>query len=360
MALAGGSRPPGTTAAERVRAAVPDRVSPEAVRSTARRVARDRLDGVLPGDAYPAAPWAAKDADPDYGEPAVPSWREVDWSHHVHDVEVDGQSIRYADIGEGDAPPVVFVHGLSGNWQNWLENLPYVARSRRALALDLPGFGSSPMPKEDISVPAYAHTVEAWLDRLETGPVVLVGNSMGGFITAEVAIEHPERVGRLALVAAAGISITNLRRRPTKTVARVWAAGAAVTAARTRQIIARPRLRHATMATVFRHPSRMRADILFEVMQGAGKPGFQDALDALTRYDFRDRLSRITCPTLIVWGQEDMLVPVKDADEFERLISRAQRVVMDDTGHVPMLERPRVFNECLVDFLAEEIPEAGK
>ena len=80
---------------------------------------------------------------------------------------------------------------------------------------------------------------------------------------------------------------------------------------------------------------------------------FRDALDALLEYDFRDRLPDIACPTLIVWGKEDMLVPVEDADEFERLIPNARKILMDDTGHVPMLERPVKFNDCLIEFLAE-------
>lgn len=337
-----------------MREAVPSNVLPSDVSSSARRIARERVDGVLPSAAYPATPRAGRRADPDYGEPASPSWRDVDWAAHLHDVEVEGRPVHYVDLGSGDAPPVVFVHGLGGNWQNWLENLPRIAQDRRALALDLPGFGESPMPASDISIPGYARTVEAWLDRLGVGHAVLVGNSMGGFVAAEVAIAYPARVERLSLVAAAGISITHLRRRPTMTVARIGVAVGAVTAARRREIIARERLRHLAMSTVFRHPGRMRPDVLYEVLQGSGKPGFFNALDALTSYDFRDRLSGIDCPTLIVWGRKDMLVPVKDADEFERLIPRSREVLMDDTGHVPMLERPNAFNECLVEFLAEE------
>jgi pimeloyl-ACP methyl ester carboxylesterase len=342
----------------RVREAVPSGVRQAELPASARRVARERLEGVLPST-YPAMPHAAKHAGPDYGEPATPSWRDVDWSRHLHDVEIDDRPVHYVDIGEGYAPPVVFVHGLAGNWQNWLENIPRLAQGRRVLALDLPGFGSSPKPASDISIPGYAQTVEAWLDRLGLGRVVLVGNSMGGFVTAEVAIRYPERVERLALVAAAGISITNLRRRPTLTVARIGVAVGAVTAARRHEIIARERLRHLTMSTVFRHPGRMRADLLYEVLQGSGKPGFFGALDALTSYDFRDRLSAIECPTLILWGREDVLVPVKDADEFDRLIPRSREVLMDDTGHVPMLERPAAFNECLIEFLAEEAEAAA-
>ena len=355
MATGAGARA-ARKAGARIRDALPVGSVDGGVRSSAGRIARERLDGLIPTDAYPATPRAAKRADPDYGQPAEPDWRSIDWSRHVHDTEIDGRTVRYVDIGEGGAPPVVFVHGLGGNWQNWLENLPRVAQGRRALALDLPGFGASEMPREDISVLGFSETVEAWLQDLGVGPVVLVGNSMGGFVAAELAIDYPARVERLALVAAAGISVTNLKRRPTMTVARVGVAVGAVTAARRRSIIARERLRHLAMAAVFRHPTRMRSDILYEVLEGSGKPGFHDSLDALTSYDFRDRLPGIDCPTLIVWGREDVLVPVKDADEFERLIPHSRQVVMDDTGHVPMLERPTTFNACLIEFLSEEVP----
>jgi pimeloyl-ACP methyl ester carboxylesterase len=89
-------------------------------------------------------------------------------------------------------------------------------------------------------------------------------------------------------------------------------------------------------------------------MNGAGSPGFVPALDAVTSYDFRDRLPEIECPTLIVWGENDALVPVSDADEFERLIPHSRKIVLDDTGHVAMIERPRTFNDRLERVLAEQ------
>ena len=84
------------------------------------------------------------------------------------------------------------------------------------------------------------------------------------------------------------------------------------------------------------------------------KPGFVPALDALTSYPIRDRLPEIACPTLIVWGAEDHLVPVRDADEFARLIPNSRKVVWSQTGHVAMMERPEAFNRLLAAFLAEE------
>ena len=312
------------------------------------------VERVYPAKVRPATRKAARHAGDGYGEPADPTWRDVEWASHLRWTEHLGRTVHYVDLGAGEGPPVVFVHGLGGNWQNWLENIPAAAVGRRVVAMDLPGFGRSEPPAEDISIQGYAKFVDALCERLDLGPVAVVGNSMGGFIGAELAISFPERVERLVLAAAAGLSVTNLYRRPTVTVARYTSALASLTAARSRELVSRPRLRHAILSAVVRHPTLMRPDLLWEILQGAGKPGYVDALNALMTYDFRDRLPEIGCPTLIVWGREDMLVPVRDADEFERLIPHARKVVLEDTGHVPMLERPRAFNRCLAEFLTED------
>jgi pimeloyl-ACP methyl ester carboxylesterase len=306
---------------------------------------------ILPSNARPALPSAARHADGEYGVTAEPDWRDTNWKDHLHWAEVEGGRMNYVDIGSGEGPPVVFVHGLSGTWQNWLENLPYFAQKRRCIAMDLPGFGHSEMPSEKISISGYARQVDALCDQLELGRCIVVGNSMGGFVTAEIGIRHPERVERACLVAAAGISITNLRRRPVLTAARIVGALGAASAAQSRVMVSRPHLRWFFTNFVFRHPSRIAPDLMYEQVRGAGRPGFVDALDALTSYDFRDRLPEIKAPTLIIWGEHDMLVPVKDAHEFERLIPQSRTVILDDTGHVPMLERPAVFNELLEDFV---------
>jgi pimeloyl-ACP methyl ester carboxylesterase len=309
---------------------------------------------ILPSNARPATLAAARRADDEYGATAQPDWRDIDWREHLRSVEVSGTQINYVDIGSGDAgPPVVFVHGLGGAWQNWLENIPRTAEERRVLALDLPGFGRSEMPSGEITVPGYGRCVEEFCSQLGLDEVVLVGNSMGGFVAAETTIQFPSRVERLVLVSAAGISITNLMRRPAQTWGRVAAALGTYGAANTRAAISRPVLRQLSLGFVMRHPTRLRADLCWEQVHAAGTPGFRPALDALLDYDFRDHLEEISCPTLIVWGKEDMLVPVKDADEFEQLIPNARQILMEDTGHVPMLERPVKFNDCLIEFLAE-------
>jgi pimeloyl-ACP methyl ester carboxylesterase len=308
---------------------------------------------IFPSNARPASPWAARRADEGYGATAQPDWRDTNWREHLNWLEIDGRKVNYVDTGSGDGPPVVFVHGLGGAWQNWLENIPRIAQERRVVALDLPGFGHSEMPLRDITISGYAHTVEKLCDSLGLGEVALVGNSMGGFVAAEVAIQFSQRVERLVLVSAAGITTTNLYRRPVQTWGRVAAAAGSYGAANSRAAVARPGVRHLALAFVARHPSRLKADLAWEQVNAAGTLGFRDALDALLDYDFRDRLGEIQAPTLLIWGHDDMLVPVEDAHEFERLIPNSRKILMEDTGHVPMLERPTTFNNCLLEFLAE-------
>jgi pimeloyl-ACP methyl ester carboxylesterase len=169
-------------------------------------------------------------------------------------------------------------------------------------------------------------------------------------VAAELAITRPQRVHKLVLVDAAGITSADLRRWPTRTLMRLAAAQAGWAAGQ-RMIMARPRLRHLAFRSVIRHPTRLAPDLVAQQGGGPGMPGFLLATDALLAYDFRDRLGEIACPTLIIEGEDDMLVPLADAWEFRRLIPNSRLRVLQDTGHVAMLERPRTFNRLLAEFL---------
>ena len=315
---------------------------------------RGPLRSVWPSPARVARRRTAKRADEEYGATAEPDWREVDWISRQRDVELDGAKVHYVDMGEGEAPPVVFVHGLGGCWQNWLENLPAVARGRRVVALDLPGFALSEMPREEISITLFANTVERLCQHLDLGHVAVVGNSMGGFTAAELAIRHPDRVERLVLVDAAGISLAEAKKAG-MLLGNLIAKGGGGRPEQVRRALRRPGYTQAAFGTVMRHPTRIKRDLLAEQITGIGSPGFAPSLRALMSYDFRDHLSEISCPTLVVQGDQDILVPLGDAREYERRIPRATSLILADTGHVPMMERPITFNRALLEFLSQEV-----
>src|SRR5579875_1785699 len=290
---------------------------------------------------------------------------DVDWRGHQRWLAIDGEVVNVIALGperaQGDgapAQPLVFVHGLSGSWPNWLEQLSVFAERHRVVALDLPGFGHSPMPVEEISISRYARLLDGLLGELGIDAAAVVGNSMGGFVAAELAIAFPQRVERLVLVSAAGISTTaeprTTRAMPAlRRMQTVLAATGGWVASRSDAFTRRPRLREALLNLVVRHPSRLPAALAAEQVRGAGKPGFIQALQSILDYDVRERLPEIACPTLIVWGDGDRLIPVRDADRFAELIPDSRKVIFEDTGHMAMLERPAAFNELLAEFLAE-------
>jgi pimeloyl-ACP methyl ester carboxylesterase len=265
--------------------------------------------------------------------------------------------VNYVEL----APPnpesaitVLFVHGLSGSWQNWLENLPHFARTHRVVALDLPGFGHSPLPTWRISIESYGRLVHRFSEALGIGDCVIVGNSMGGFIAAEAAAAEPERFEKLVLVSAAGVSSARLRRRPAETVARMATASAPFLMRLQERGMRRPRVRYATFKGLFQHPERLRRELLLEQFHnGAGKPGFLPAVQGLIGYDMLDQLDEVEVPTLIVWGRNDHVVPPQDAIDYGRHLRNSRTVIFDDTGHLPQLERPARFNRILETFLAE-------
>jgi pimeloyl-ACP methyl ester carboxylesterase len=298
--------------------------------------------------------------DPSYADGDDSSWLDVDWPSLTRRLEVDGRGVNVVDSG-GDGPPLLFVHGLGGAWQNWLLNMPAFMDTHRVVALDLPGFGASEMPASEISIQGYAKTLDAVCEQLGIECPVLVGNSMGGFVGAEMALSYPTRVERLVLVSAAGLSTEYFQREPLLAFARLWAAATTRTGVRSEAVVRRPRLRRLFLQSVVLYPERLSGPLTAELVQGAGKEGFVPALEALLGYSFRDRLAQMEMPVLIVWGRNDLLVPVGDAERFERLIGpNARKVIFEDTGHVPMLERPSRFNRLLASFLAgEREPERG-
>jgi pimeloyl-ACP methyl ester carboxylesterase len=298
--------------------------------------------------------------DATYADGHDAAWLDVDWRSHQRPLELLGRRVNVLDTG-GSGPPLLFLHGWSSNWQIFLLNIAAFMGTHRCLALDLPGFGASEMPSEPISIQGYAKTVDAMCDALGVECVSVVGNSLGGFIGAELALSFDTRVDRLVLVSAAGLSTEHFARAPALAIARLVTAGLPYAQRFEPAVVRRPRLRRSAMQWAIRYPEKLSVPLAQELVLSFGKPGFVPALKALLEYSYRDRLAAIEIPVLIVWGRNDMLVPVGDAARYQRLIGdNARAEVFEDTGHAPMLERPTRFNELLGAFLAgHAAPEAG-
>lgn len=300
-------------------------------------------------------------ADSDYGNRERSEWLDIDWSRHRRRMVLRDREVEYVDLGEGPET-IVWIHGLGACWQTWLENLPFFSRTHRCVALDLPGFGRSDMPAEDISIERYAGIVDELCESLGIESASVVGNSMGGFIGAEMAVRFPRRVERLTLVSAAVFWQEYRRARPLLALAQVTEASAGRALVGSEQyLVRRPRLRAAALGFGgFRYPHLLPRELQVELLLTARRTeGFVPALRSLAGYPLRDELSRIGCPTLVVWGTDDTLVGVRHAHQLEELIPNARKVIFERTGHVPMLERPARFNRVLAEFLADDDGEAA-
>jgi pimeloyl-ACP methyl ester carboxylesterase len=290
-------------------------------------------------------------AGSDYGNPH-PEWLAVDWRSRLRRVELPGASINYVEMGEGT--PIVFLHGISGSWQNWLENLPHFARTHRAIALDLPGFGRSPMPSWPIDVPAYGRLLHDFCEKVGVGPgATLVGNSLGGFVGAEAVTAQPGRFERLAMVSPAGLINTWNPEERAVVMTFAWRTLSPHFAIRSRTIIGRPRMRRIVFGRFVRYPELLSPELLWEqIANGLERcEGFGDALRAAIRHDIRERLAGIGIPTMVLWGFDDQVIPVQAALSYHRRIPGSRLEIFERTGHVPQLERPVRFNAILEDFL---------
>jgi pimeloyl-ACP methyl ester carboxylesterase len=290
-------------------------------------------------------------------------WLRIDWADRVRRVTVESAlgstTVNYVESGEG--PPVLMVHGLGGSWRNWLENIPYLSRRHRVVALDLPGFGTSPLPERQITIGSYGDFLVGFADALDLDPdTALVGHSMGGFISTEAAIARPERFSSLVLVAAAGITyawVTPSQKDMAKLIVKAMMPLASGSLERN---FGRSRLRAAQFAGVFAHPTRISREMLWELGSYAiDAPGLIQAAYALAGYDTRDRLPEITIPTLLIWGNKDLLVPVPAAYAYRRKIPRAELSLLDDTGHMIQMERPARFNDDVEEFIDRHRREAA-
>jgi pimeloyl-ACP methyl ester carboxylesterase len=302
-------------------------------------------DAATMTDRAPAEAWMAPDA----------TWRTVDWAAQARTTTVGTDRLAFIELGSGD-PPLLFLHGLGGNWTAWLENLGPAARDHRVVAVDLPGFGKSRPASDGISIPGYARTIARFCDKVGLDEFIVIGNSLGGWVAAELALRMPERVQAMVLVDAAGIVPTRLERTKAVNLMRGAQLGAPLAPRFRRAIAARPKLRKLALKYTAADATGLAADLVYMALPEAPDPGFAPAFLAARRSwseGWCDRLTEIECPTLIVWGERDALLPLRHGREWARRLRGSELKVIEGAGHVPMLERPAEFNAMLQTFLAQ-------
>ncbi len=278
-----------------------------------------------------------------------PEWSHVDWPAHTREILTDGRRLRYVDFGRGE--PLVLVHGLGGSWQNWLANIPALARSGfRVLAVDLPGFGQSDALPSTTSMSDLAEVLEGLLDRLELEQAVIVGHSLGGLVAMHFAQARPERTRGLVLVDGGALAIGQRRLQLIVAVLFVLNFGLGIPGVVPMLIFNAP-LRRFLVRGMVGQTGSLTAQLAAEVIPAVRAPGYGPALRAAARAVHDIQPEQITRPTLVAWGERDRLVPPEEGRRLAREIAGAQLVCFPGVGHFPMFEAPESFNAVLTRFV---------
>jgi pimeloyl-ACP methyl ester carboxylesterase len=266
-----------------------------------------------------------------------------------HFAEIDGVRTRYFLAGEG--PPLTLVHGLGGAAVNFTKIAPLLARSRRVLIPDLPGHGlSEPFSSVD-GLTSYALHVRALARHVGMLPGAVLGYSMGGVIALRLAVEAPEDVRALALVAPAGIVSTTRRAEIWLTLTSLARPAQVLTRFRS-AFAGRPRLRWLPFGLWGAvDPPALDPEAVLGFLEGPSQhTDVRSAGRALLEDDPRPDLDRVACPTVLVWGARDRLVPLADGFEYARRL-RAPIRTLPAAGHLVVGELAEPCAAILEDFL---------
>ena len=243
----------------------------------------------------------------------------------------------YLDGGKATGEPVVLVHGFGGDKDNWTLYAPFLTPHHRVICPDLPGFGESDRSVDrDYRVQAQAHRLCEFLDALGIDRCHLAGNSMGGFIALQFALDYPGRLASLTLLDNAGVAGANasdlqraIERRENplelKTMADVDRLLTFV--------YRKPPFMPRQFKRVLLDDALANERVLDKVFWTLASEGIAGVLNA--------RLDEVRAPTLIVWGRHDQLIDVSAVDELRRGIANSVAVIFEHVGHVPMLEAPQ-------------------
>jgi pimeloyl-ACP methyl ester carboxylesterase len=258
-------------------------------------------------------------------------------------VEVDGCKLHYLSAGGAKAglkepgATVVLLHGIGGSTALWQANLTALAVRHPVVAVDLPGHGLSDKPSGDYSLEFFSAAISGFLEELGPEPVVLAGHSLGGHIALKVALTHPEKVGRLILVASGGLGpdlhldfldqlLSGLSEEGTR----------------------------AMLRGLFSDPSLVTRPMLESTHENLSRPGAWEALVSTVstyRSASYERVEELTIPTLLVFGAQDAIVPPRYGSEAQARFANAELWVAEECGHCPQIEKFTEFNERICSFL---------
>jgi pyruvate dehydrogenase E2 component (dihydrolipoyllysine-residue acetyltransferase) len=274
----------------------------------------------------------------------VPEDAEAEAETPTRTTEVGGRRLRYLELGPADAAgdPVVLLHGFGGDLNNWLFTTGKLAERRRVYAPDLPGHGESAKDVGAGDLAAFVAVLGGFLDAVGAGRAHLVGHSLGGAVALAYALDQPDRVASLTLIAGAGL-------------------GPEINADYVDGFVAAERRRElkGVLELLFADPGLVNRQLVDDVLRYKRLDGVDQALRTVAGAMFpsgrqaavlTDRLDRLAVPLLVVWGEQDRVLPAAHAGA---LAGRGRVEIVAGAGHSPHMEAANEVNRLVGGFLDE-------
>lgn len=253
--------------------------------------------------------------------------------------EHNGCSLHYEEYGQG--VPLLLLHGLGSSGLDWEYQIPAFSAHYRVITLDLRGHGRSDKPRERYSIKAFSADVEALIEHLHLGPVHLVGLSMGAMVGFQLAVDQPQLLKSLCIVNS-GPQVKVRGANDAWQWFKRWSLA---------RVMSMQTLGKALGKLLFPHPEQ--SDLRRKVAERWArndKRAYLASFDAIVGWGVQERLSRITCPTLVVSADRDY-TPVAIKQAYVRLIPNARLVVIDNSRHATPLDQPEDFNRIVLEFI---------
>ncbi len=252
---------------------------------------------------------------------------------------LDNCRLYYEEAGSG--PPLLFLHGLGSSTRDWEWQVAAFSGGYRIITMDARGHGRSDKPPGPYRMAQFAHDTATLLRTLEAAPAHVVGLSMGSMIALQLAVDAPELLRSLTLVNGYVSFVPTTRQAQREIRYRK----------RLVRLLGMRAVGHALARQLFPDPAHaLQRRVMAARWAENDKRAYLASIDAIVGWSVRDRLSGITCPTLVVAAEHDY-TPVSHKRAYTRRLPNAELVVLPNAHHAVPVEYPEAFNEVLRTFL---------
>jgi pimeloyl-ACP methyl ester carboxylesterase len=266
-------------------------------------------------------------------------------------VAVDGMSVHLRDEGPRDDPePIILLHGTGASLHTWDAWTEVLKAQHRVIRVDLPGFGlTGPTMDGNYQMPVYTHFMNSLMDTLQIKRAVLAGNSFGGDVSWQTAVDYPDRVSRLILVDATGYVTTADSVPIAFKLVQVPLLSKLLGSILPRSVI------ESSIRNVYADPAKVTSELVDRYYDLALRAGNRMAIAARFAQNKpgqnESAIKQIKVPTLILWGGLDRLITPDNAEKFHRDIAGSQVIIFENLGHVGHEEDPTATVAAVQAFL---------